>query len=312
MAGRNSSKSSRSSSWARRSLQAQGRIVVETTQQIRAVTTVRLPFTPGQKRRLVRLRGERRKLYRRYLSWAQDGRLCGKHAERVVLATAMQVASEAGLWVPPQAVGEVHTVNDVGISRGPLDVLAHIMAVPKPIADAALVIEVKNIHSWVYPWTGELWELLVKAAELAQRTPVMPALVCVRAGYQTNQMAKDIGFLGCYLGEQLFSPEIDMQEFDAMVGEFGLAITQHDGPFDPVVIFLTKTLRRSPPWSPPYNEDIPFYQRQVQRFRTMAPLILHHAPLADGSISGSARRAIFNQFAAEARTAATWPLVAGW
>ena len=297
---------------ARKALEAEGKVIVETTSHTPAVTTVRLPFEAGDKRRVERLRGERRKHYRKYLSWAQDGNLSGKHAERVVLASAVEVASEAGLWVPPQKVGEIREVDGVPISRGPLDVLAHVMEVPQPTADAALIIEVKNIHSWIYPWTAELWELLTKAAELAEQTPVMPVLVCARAGYQTNQMAKDVGFLACYLGEQLFNPVIDEQEFAAIVEEFGLVITQHEGPSDPVLIFLTKTLRRSPPFSPPYDEDIPFYRRQVQRFQTMAPVVSHFQTLADGSLSGSARRAVFRQFAAEARQSAHWPLVAGW
>ncbi len=297
---------------SRRSLEEENLIVVESTQHTPAVTTLRLPFSPGMKREIERLRGERRKSYRKYLSWAQDGNLCGKHAERMVLASAKEVASEAGLWVPPQNVGLIHEVNGVPITRGPLDVLAHILAVPEATADAALVIEVKNIHSWVYPWTAELWELLVKAAELAESTAVMPVLVCVRAAFVTNQMAKDIGFLGCYMGQQLFSPDIDQEEFSAMVEEFGLAIIQHDGPVKSVVIFLTKTLRRSPPWSPPFDEDIPFYRRQVERFRIMSPIITKYQALADGSVAGSARRSIFNAFRTDARSGATWPRVGGW
>jgi hypothetical protein len=296
---------------ARRSLQERGQIVVETTQHTPAVTTLRLPFLPGRKREIERLRGERRKLYRKYLSWAQDGNLCGKHAERVVLDSAKAAASEAGLWVPPQNVGAIHEVNGVPIRRGPLDVLAHILAVPQPTADAALVIEVKNIHSWVYPWTTELWELLVKASELGEATPVVPVLVCVRSAYQTNQMAKDIGFLGCYLGQQLFSLGIDATEFSAMVEEFGLVISQREGPVDPVIVFLTKTLRRSPPWSPP-PEDIPFYRRQVERFRTLAPVIRKYEALADGSVTGKARRTVFGAFRAEARARMPWPRVGGW
>jgi len=201
---------------AHKRLIEEGLIVEERTEHAVPVTTVRMPFPPGRKREMERLRGERRKQYRLYLSWAQDSTLCGTHAEQVVLSSAQEAASAAGLWVPPQRVGRVHEVNGVPISRGPLDVFAHVLAVPQPQADATLVIEVKNLHAWVYPWTSELWELLVKAAELTERTLVVPVLACVRAGYQTNQMAKDVGFLGCYMGKQVFSPAIASAEFSAM------------------------------------------------------------------------------------------------
>jgi hypothetical protein len=161
---------------ARRSLAADNLIVEEVTHHHPPVTTIRLPFPPGRKRELERLRGERRKAYRTYLSWAQDSRLCGKHAERVVLESAQSAASDAGLWVPPQVVGEIHTILGASSSRGPLDevVYAHVLADPKPTADAILAVEVKNIHTWIYPWSKELWELLVKAAEVALDIPVMP------------------------------------------------------------------------------------------------------------------------------------------
>jgi len=296
---------------ARRALVDEGLIVEESTEHQLPVTTVRLPFEAGGKRELERVRGKRRKDYRRYIAWAQDGTLCGKHAERVVLESASAVASEAGLWVPPQRIGELQEVNGVVLSRGPLDVLVHVLAVPEPRADAALVIEVKNIHSWVYPWTAELWELLVKAAELAEETDVLPLLVCVRAAYQTNQLAKDIGFFACYLGSQLFNPDIDPGEFQAMVDEFGFAIIRHEGPHDAVATYLTRTLRRRPPMSPP-EEDIPWYRRQVRRFKELAPVILRYQTLADGALEGQARSATFKAFRSDVHSASTWPAVGGW
>ncbi|HEY3212384.1 MAG TPA: hypothetical protein VGL16_04155 [Actinomycetota bacterium] len=296
---------------ARRALVDEGLIVEETTEHELPVTTVRLPFEAGRKRELERLRGKRRKDYRRYIAWAQDGNLCGKHAERVVLESASAVASEAGLWVPPQRVGQLNEVNGIALSRGPLDVLAHVLAIPEPRADATLVIEVKNIHSWVYPWTSELWELLVKAAEFAEQTDVLPLLVCVRAAYQTNQLAKDIGFFCCYLGSQVFNPDIDGGEFQAMIDEFGLAIIQHEGPHEAVTTFLTRTLRRTPPLSPP-EEDVPWYRRQVSRLKDTAPVILRYQALADGALEGAARSATFKAFRSDVHAVMTWPPVGGW
>ena len=222
-----------------------------------------------------------------------------------MLASAASAASRAGIWEPllrPSA--ESTLLGTRPLTRGPLDVLAHILAVPEIRSDAALVIEVKNIHSWIYPWTSELWELLTKAAELAYQTPVVPLLVCVRAGFPTNQMAKDVGFFGCYLGRQLFHPSIPTDRFDSIVGEFGLAIAQHEGPSDSVVRFLESTMRHTPPGSPPFDEQIPWYQRQAQRFATLAPVVLRHQALAGDSLTGPARRALLASFRAEAAEAA--------
>lgn len=296
---------------AKRDLIKDDLIVEEATQHQPPVTTIRLPYPPGQKRMLQRLRGERRKAYRTYLAWAQDSPVCGKHAERVVLESAKSAASDAGLWVPPQTVGEIHTILGTTLNHGPLDVLAYVLAVPEPTSDATLVIEVKNIHTWIYPWSRELWELLVKAAELPPNVPTLPLLVCVRYAWQTGQMAKDTGFLLCHFGKQVFSPDIDAQAFADIQQEFGLAIEQHDGPHQHALNFLTKTLRRSPPPSQPPDELIPWYRRQVARFSAIAPIIRRFDALA-GGLSGDQRSSTFRAFGTAVRQAATWPLEGGW
>jgi hypothetical protein len=296
---------------ARNSLEADGSIVLEHTDQHPPVTTVRLPFVPGWKRCMERLRGARRKWYRTYSSWAQEGPLCGKHAERVVLQSLVEAASAAGLWVPEQTPGEIHDVRGVPITRGPLDCYAHILDLPELSSETTLVVEVKNIHSWIYQSTAELWELLVKAAEVATSQPVVPLLVCVRSGYPVTQMAKDIGFFACFLGRQAFSPEIPEEEFDDMVEEFGLAIERHEGSHPHVLSFAAKTLRQSPPYSPP-TEDIAWYRRQADRFRIMAAEVLAFDRLAAGGLSGGARKTMFDAFRARVTATATWPLVGGW
>jgi hypothetical protein len=93
--------------------------------------------------------------------------------------------------------------------------------------------------------------------------------------------------------------------------EFGLAIVRHEGPFDPVVTFLTKTLRRSPPASPPYDEEIPWYRRQTERFGIVASAILAHDALA-GSLPDNTRRNVYSSFRGQARKLCRWPRVGGW
>jgi hypothetical protein len=299
---------------ARRSLEAAGEIIAETTKhKDLPVSTIRLPFPAGKKDELKTLRGERRLLYRKYLSWAGKQDLCGKHAEKVVLASLQDAAGEAGLYVPTQAVGSISVVNDCGIERGPLDAWAHILTLPEVTTAASLVVEVKNVHRWIYPWMPELWELLVKAAELADCTPVLPLLVCVRSSYQTTEMAKDIGFFACQLRDQIFSPTIEPDEFAAVIDDFGLAARQLPvEPFEPVTSLLTKVLRMSPPLSPPYEQhDLEWHTRQVERFSVIAPIVLAHSALA-GTLDDATRRRVFRSFSAAARSAFTWPDVKGW
>jgi hypothetical protein len=279
---------------ARKQLREDDRIIEETTRHRIPVRTIRLPFPPGKTRQLARLCGSRRKKYRPYLSWTNNQDLCGKHAEKVVLESAKAAASDAGLYVPPQSLGEIASVNNVPLERGPLDVLALILELPAVDSQIPLVMEVKNIHDWIYPSATPLWEFLVKAAELAARIPIMPVLVCVHSAWQTNQMAKDIGFLTCQMRHQIFSPAIDSHEFEKLVCEFGLVMIRHDGPLEPIVTFLSRTLRSSPPPTPP-EEQIPWYKRQAHRFQVMAPVILAHDALA-GSLPDDARRRVFSSF----------------
>lgn len=220
-------------------------------------------------------------------------------------------APEAGLYVPPQSIGEIKEINGVQVLPGPLDNLAYILELPSFTSALPLVVEVKNINDWIYPWTKELWELLIKAAHVATHIPVVPLLVCMRYAYTTRSMAMDIGFFCAPTGNQLFNPSIPESEFQDIVNEFGLTIIQHNGPLDSINAFLTKTLRQSPPLSPPYNEDIQWYKRQAHRFQIIAPIILAYQNLAS-NLKEDARSRIFKAFTTAAHAARQWPAVRGW
>lgn len=296
---------------ARRSLVTEGQLIEERSSHAIPVVTVRIPFPPKRKREISRLRGLRRKLYRRYLQWTNDETLCGKHAERVALESLKATQSEAGLYVPPQVPGSIDQVKGVQVTPGPLDSFASILELPDLGSKVTLVVEVKNINRWIYPWTEELWELLVKAAHLASNIPVLPVLVCMRWTQMTINMAKDIGFFVVQTRNQLFNPAIPEHEFHEVVNDFGLTIMQHEGPLDSIHDFLTKHLRQSPPPTPPFDEDIPWYKRQADRFQTIAPVILAYRNLAN-TLRDNARRNMFNGFKTAAHAALQWPAVRGW
>jgi len=296
---------------SRKSLVNSDQIFEDRSAHVIPVVTVRIPFPPGRIKEITRLLGLRRKHYRKYLKWTNNEKLCGRHAERVVLESLKDAASEAGLYVPPQVTGRIDKVKEAQVIPGPLDCLAHIFELPALVSEVPLVVEVKNINRWVYPWTKELWELLVKAAHLATHIPVVPLLVCMRIPYPTSQMAKDIGFFYAQTSKQLFNPSIPEHDFQDVVNEFGLVIVQHQGPLDSIKNFLTNTLRRSPPLSPPYNEDIQWYKRQAHRFQTIAPVILAYRNLAN-ALKDETRTNMFNAFRTAAHAARQWPALRGW
>lgn len=296
---------------SRKSLANSGQIIEDRSAHAISVVTIRLPFPPNRKKEIERLRGRRRKLYRRYLKWTNDETLCGRHAERVVYESLKDSASEAGLYVPPQVTGRIDKIKGIQVLPGPLDNLAHILELPALDSEVPLIVEVKNINRWIYPWTKELWELLVKAARLATHIPVVPLLVCMRSAHTTLNMAKDIGFFYAQTWKQLFNPSILEPDFQDVVNEFGLTIVQDQGPLDSIKYFLTKTLRLSPPQSPPYNEDIQWYKRQAHRFQTIAPVIRRYESLSD-TVREEARRNMFNGFKTAAHAVFQWPAVRGW
>lgn len=298
---------------ARRQLVADELICEDATRTEPPVVTVRLPATAGTKRRMERLRGARRKLYRRYLSWTQEQNLCGTAAERIVLASLHEAASRAGLWVPEQTVGRITDVLGTPIPEGrTLDVLGHILDLSNPSSGAPLVIEVKNISDWVYPWSKPLWELLVKAAGVALHQPVLPVLVCPHAASITYNLAKDTGFFIIQTRKQLFSPAIKETEFSEVIDEFDLAIERHEGPRQQVTAFLTRTMRDPPPQpAAPPPEDIPWYLRAVHRFSRIAPAILAYESLA-GTLEDDQRPQVFRGYKARASTLRDWYYLGGY
>jgi hypothetical protein len=63
---------------------------------------------------------------------------------------------------------------------------------------ALVLVEVKNVRSWIYPTSSELADLLAKAADIqaaAPERPILPVLVCRRAHETTKYMASSLGFL---------------------------------------------------------------------------------------------------------------------
>ena len=249
------------------------RVVEETSEQEdHPVITLRVPFN-GNKRLIERLRGSKRKLIRKYLSWTNNQTLCGLHAEGVILESLKAAQTKGGLWVPDQTTGEISELDGIEIEPGPLDALAYILDTDTVARKAALLVEVKNLRGWIYPWAPELWQMLTKVAPLADKTSIMAMLAAPHVPWSTMQFAKDLGFSVSQYGNQLFSPSVDETEFDGVVKEFGLTIVRHEGPLKRVSNFVEKFLR-SGPTEMELDEGTEWCDQQANRLALIAPTVM--------------------------------------
>ncbi|MEV5692566.1 hypothetical protein [Micromonospora globbae] len=93
-----------------------------------------------------------------------------------------------------------------------------------PTGQYIVAVEVKNIRSWIYRSTAELYQLLYKAAQLQLDHPThrfVPVFVCRRAQYMTNQMAEALGFYVISTKRQYVPASVAGRELDEVNTELG-------------------------------------------------------------------------------------------
>jgi len=131
----------------------------------------------------------KRRTYRSFLGWTSRSVLCGHVAEQVVDTTLGSLAGTY-LWLPPgQRHGYVDTLLGRPVAGGPLDAAGF---VPWDTANPGsgmtnFAVEVKNVRSWIYPWSHEVWDLLAKLGDFPE---VVPILVSRRIHITTFRMFK--------------------------------------------------------------------------------------------------------------------------
>lgn len=297
-------------------LMADGVVVRESTKHVQPVITYRLAETGLSSDALERIRGRRRALYRRFVSWTGDPAACGHHAEKVVLASLLRAAGRGGYFVPKQRVGHVPKLLDEEISPGPLDGLAVLHDQASWGTPIPMLLEVKNVHEWIYPWDRRLWELLVKAALVACRgMKVFPVLVCPHSAFTTYRMGVDIGFSRARYEIQLFTAneeKVPAKEFDQVVTEFGFLAARFppDQPLPRLVEFFETEPRRDV-HTVGVEGHRGWYEIAADRFHVLAPVIARFEGLA-ADVEQPQRSRMLRAFAAAARSTATWPWGGGW
>lgn len=193
--------------------------VTEATRGGGDITTIQPADQHKRTTAIAQAAGRKRLLYARYLSWAQSssrhpsGRVgpAGEEAVRLALRNsgALQPA------VPD--FRETSTVLGVNLP-GPVDSAGYMVpfvnGLPGPVT--TILVEVKNIRSWIYPAAEELYQLLSKATLLQQAhpaQPIVPVFVCRKAHETTFWMARQLGFMVIDMGAQ-FVGDVEQDKLD--------------------------------------------------------------------------------------------------
>ena len=264
--------------------------------------------------RIRRVAAAKRRLYRSFLGWTGNSRLCGSVAEEVV-ATTLTALTGRYLWLPPDITpGSVTELLDRPITvGGPLDAHAFIArsADDPTCGFVPIAVEVKNMRSIVYSWSHETWDLLAKLGDFPD---VVPILVARRMHLTTFRLFKDIGALGCATYRQWFhSPgttraTIDPTTFEEACATFGF----HDAVLldDPshrhpnIDRFFTDTIRTD------VAGDL-LIDRQAERWHRAAPVVAGFTALRDEDVKGEDRVELMREFATEIASAGLLDL-GGW
>lgn len=192
-------------------------------------------------------------LQARYLGWtiasAHGPNMIGDAGERVVHAS-LSTAAGHGYLLLKQGRRDVAQLFGQPVPGGSLDDAANLVVYddqyPVPIT---VLIEVKNIRHWIYPDSAEIYQLLDKAARLQQAHPnqlFVPVLVCRKVHYLTFRLAKSLGFIIFYFGNNiqpiLPHSEVIPAHLQEVVEELDYQLIQTDGPLDSLSTQFNDTL----------------------------------------------------------------------
>src|SRR5215217_3929630 len=160
----------------------------------RRIPVLALKDRLGQQRAFEDAAARKRLLYARYQNWS--ARYFGRAGARVVHASLSVAAPQAGYRLFEPRQGQVSSVFGQPVP-GRIDNGGTLQLVDghgRPTGSAAVLIEVKNVHHWIYPSSDELYQILDKASRLQVALPdvdFVPVLVCRRGHPTLFKMAKD-------------------------------------------------------------------------------------------------------------------------
>lgn len=218
------------------------------------------PIRRGMNRAITDAAGRKRLLISRWKSWSRGSKhmpnLIGVGGETVVHQSLLASAAY-GYRVLQPTRGEVATIYEQPVPGGSLDNAAWLLTMDSRTqmpSDPYLVpIEVKNVRHTLYPNHWEIYQLLHKAAGLANAHPeyqVLPILICRKAHYRARQLARDLGFLIFETHDQYVLPSerLRTDHVEEVRTELGFTdLTVTDEPNSRLVDWLSGTVHREAP-----------------------------------------------------------------
>jgi hypothetical protein len=203
----------------------------------------------------IRTAGRKRLLQARFLSWSSPDTKWGAAPvpaalERVVHASLLAAAPHGYRPLRPEGGGEVRRIANALVPGGQIDNAAFYTGLTPaglPVPAVLLGIEAKNVRQWIYPQTQEMYQLLDKCAQLRLLHPelrVLPVLVCRKAHYLTNKMARQLGFHVIATQHQYVRPAVagtleDARKFEEVNTELAYNLQLREDVVDPMVNHFT-------------------------------------------------------------------------
>lgn len=187
----------------------------------RAIPILRLS-APGPRRAVEAATARKALLYARYLGWASGTKtkqgITGPAMERALHASITEAAPHVGYRIENPRGGQTRHLAGLELPPpyGPLDNGASYVDWNSAMR-TGLAVEAKNIRDWIYPWSQDLYQLLVKACVLqraANDVSILPVLLCRRAHPTTFKMARDLGFHVISTRRQYILPSYFQSEDD--------------------------------------------------------------------------------------------------
>lgn len=188
---------------ALRQLIGSGEVITEegATRGSSVIPTIHFSETKGRATNINRAAARKRLLYARFRSWSQSSSRYPRGQIGPAGEAALRAAIIRSQQVNPFVTDAGEVAEQFGYRfDGPLDSGGFVLspgptAMPVPVA---VLIEMKNLRTWLYAKDSEVWQVLRKAQRLQLHDPslnVFPVLVCRRAHDQVRWMGQQLGFM---------------------------------------------------------------------------------------------------------------------
>ena len=259
----------------------------------------RARHTWGSQTEVSRAEGTKRRLYRCFLTWSGNSKLCGQPAERILHAS-LAALSGTNLWLPPES--KPGHLPRLGARQfpSPLDSGGYWPLDRSDPTTGAIpfAVEMKNVRGWIFRRKPEVWGLLSK---LCHHPDVVPILVARRIQYMTFRFFKAIGVIGHETRRQWFhSPgthrnNLDSKKLAAVATELSFHdvtyLPDPDKPDQRLTNFFTDADVKE---TASVSRSVLY--RSKERWQQAAPYVKQYTDLAKKGLTNEQRNELWDDF----------------